>query len=63
MTAVAASIPHLMSADQVADLLGISRATFYRLPFFRTRRIRVSLGRVVYDPRDVELYIAMQGRA
>lgn len=41
-------------------LAGISRATFYRIPYFRTRRIRTSEGRVGILVSDIDLYLKIQ---
>lgn len=55
--------------DQVVDipeacrrLANIDRATFYRLPFFKTRKVRVSPGRVGIRVSDIELYLHLQSR-
>lgn len=41
-------------------LAGIHRATFYRIPFFRTRRIRLSDGRVGVLLADIDQYLRLQ---
>lgn len=47
-------------ADEVAALLGISRATFYTLAWFRARKVRVSARCVGYLASDVTLYQALR---
>lgn len=45
-------IGQLLSAKEVASLLRVSRATFYRLPYFERRKVRI--GRAVrYKLTDV----------
>jgi len=45
-------IGQLLSQRDVCDLLRISRATFYRLPYFKRRRVKI--GRAVrYKLTDV----------
>lgn len=46
----------LLTPQQTADALGVSRATFYRIPWFRPRLIRVGARAVRIDPADVELF-------
>jgi hypothetical protein len=46
----------LYSAAQVAALLNISRASFFRLAWFRTRKVHVTPQRVCYRACDVALY-------
>lgn len=41
-------------------LANIDRATFYRLAFFKTRKVRVSPGRVGIRVSDIELYLHLQ---
>ena len=41
---------------EAAKLLGVSRATFYRLPFFRTRKVRISERAVGYLESDIAMY-------
>lgn len=50
----------LLSPDEIAAITPISRRTFYRLPFFRTRLVRVSPGRVGVAAEDVRLYLQLQ---
>jgi hypothetical protein len=44
------------SAEETAGKLGISRATFYTLAWFKTRKVRMSTGRVGYLAGDITLY-------
>lgn len=55
----------LLKAREVADALGISRRTFYRLAFFRARAVYVTDRAPRWSAADVELYKALrvQGRA
>lgn len=41
-------------------LAGIHRATFYRLAFFRSRRVPMSEGRVGVLVRDIDHYLEIQ---
>jgi hypothetical protein len=47
------------SVPQAAAVLGVSRRTFYRLPYFRQRLLRPSPNRVTVRPADVRLYQAL----
>ena len=49
-------VEQVYSAAEVARLLGISHATFYRIAWFKSRRIRLSAQRVGYRASDVRLY-------
>jgi predicted DNA-binding transcriptional regulator AlpA len=44
------------SAEEAAAKLGISRATFYTLSWFKSKKVRVSTGRVGYLASDITLY-------
>jgi predicted DNA-binding transcriptional regulator AlpA len=44
------------SAADVARLLGISQATFFRIAWFKSRKVRLSAQRVGYLASDVSLY-------
>jgi len=48
------------SAAEVARLLGISQATFFRLAWFKGRKVRVSAQRVGYLASDVTLYQSLR---
>jgi len=50
----------LLSVVDVCRKLGIGRATFYRLPYFRTRRVVISPNRIGFLESDVEAYIHLQ---
>lgn len=51
----------LLTAVQVAALLGVSLRTFYRLPWFRTRKVSPTDGTAVrYRPSDVALYQSLR---
>ncbi len=53
----------VLNVAQACERLGgISRATFYRLPYFRTRRILLSPGRVGILAADVDRYIVQQSQ-
>jgi predicted DNA-binding transcriptional regulator AlpA len=63
---MAAPVMHaeqMYKAEEVADLLGISRATFYRLVWFKGRKIRTSAGTVGYLASDVALYQSLRREA
>jgi predicted DNA-binding transcriptional regulator AlpA len=47
-------------AEEVARLLGISRATFFRLAWFKARKVRTSAGTVGYLASDVALYQSLR---
>lgn len=47
-------------AEEVAQLLGVSRATFYTIVWFKGKRVRVSAQRVGYLASDVAMYQAMR---
>jgi predicted DNA-binding transcriptional regulator AlpA len=47
----------LLKAKEIAALLGVSRATFYRIPFFRRRKVRVSERAVRYSADDLATYL------
>lgn len=53
----------LLTADEVAARLRIHPATFYRLAWFRARKIRVTPRAVRWAESDVELYLALKGPA
>lgn len=44
------------AAREVARILGISRATFYTLAWFKSKKVRPSPGTVRYLASDVSLY-------
>ena len=44
------------SAREVAALLSLSRASFYRLAWFKSRKLRLSAKRVGYLASDVALF-------
>jgi predicted DNA-binding transcriptional regulator AlpA len=44
------------SAEEAAAKLGISRATFFRLAWFKTRKVRTSKGTVGYLAGDIHTY-------
>lgn len=44
------------SAEETAAKLGISRATFYTLAWFKTKKVRISTGRVGYLASDITMY-------
>jgi predicted DNA-binding transcriptional regulator AlpA len=48
------------SAEEVAKLLSVSRATFYRLAWFKARKVRTSVGTVGYLASDVALYQSLR---
>lgn len=48
------------SVEEAAAKLGISRATFYRLAWFKTRKCRISTGRVGYLAGDINQYQSLQ---
>lgn len=51
----------VLTVAEVCRRLGeIHRATFYRIPFFRSRKIRIVAGRVGVLASDVELYIHLR---
>lgn len=56
------SVGQLLSAKEVAALLGVSRATFYRLSYFRTRKVRVASA-VRYKLTDVIAFEHEHSRA
>ncbi|HXU02138.1 MAG TPA: hypothetical protein VN903_14310 [Polyangia bacterium] len=47
-------------AEEAASILGISRATFFRLVWFKSRKIRTSKGTVGYLASDVALYASLR---
>jgi predicted DNA-binding transcriptional regulator AlpA len=47
-------------AEEVAALLGVSRATFFRLAWFKGRKVRTSPGTVGYLASDVALYQSLR---
>lgn len=50
-----------VSVAEACERLGsIHRATFYRLAFFKTRRIRLSDGRVGVLLSDIHAYLTLQ---
>ena len=60
--------PHFTtSADETVSipeacrrLAGISKATFYRIRFFKGKRVPVSEGRVGVRVTDINLYLALK---
>lgn len=50
----------LYTADEVARLLGVSRATFYTIVWFKSRKVRVSAQRVGYLASDVSLFQSLR---
>lgn len=48
----------LLTARQVAERLGISVASLYRNRWWMARRIRIGTA-VRFDPRDLDLYVAL----
>jgi predicted DNA-binding transcriptional regulator AlpA len=47
-------------AKTAAQVLGVSRATFYRIKWFRSKKVRMSDGTVGYLASDIALYQAMR---
>lgn len=47
-------------AEEVAKLLGVSRATFFRIVFFKNKKIRTSVGTVGYLASDIALYQSLR---
>ncbi len=50
----------LLTAEEVAQILGVSRSTFYTLKWWRRKRVLVSARRVGYRAEDVETYIRLR---
>jgi hypothetical protein len=48
----------LLTAQQLAEKLGVHLATLYRNGWWMGRRVRVG-GAVRFDPRDYDLYVAL----
>lgn len=48
-----------LSARDVCARLGISERTFFRIAFFRTRKVRIAAKAVRYALSDVEQYEAI----
>lgn len=59
-TARAMTAEQVYKAEEVAALLGLSRATFYRLVWFKDKKIRTSKGTVGYLASDVALYQSLR---
>lgn len=53
----------MATAIEVAGHLNISRATFYRIPWFRQRVVYVGPHSPRWDWSDVELYKALRAEA
>lgn len=47
------TVDQMYSAAEVARLLGISQATFFRLSYFKAKKVRISAQRVGYLASDV----------
>lgn len=47
-------------ASEAARLLAVSRATFYRIAWFKSRRVRLTTRRVGYLASDIALYQALR---
>lgn len=54
------TVERTFRAAEAARLLGVSRATFYRLAFFRTKKVRVAKRAVGYLESDVALYQSLR---
>lgn len=48
------------SGPEVAALLNVSRATFYRIVWFKSRKVRTSAGTVGYLASDVAMYQSLR---
>lgn len=51
----------LMLAQEIAKALNVSRATFYRIPYFRAHKVRRSQHGVGYTKRVYRQYVANGG--
>jgi predicted DNA-binding transcriptional regulator AlpA len=55
----------VLDVRAVSAMTSLSRATLYRLPFFRQRKVRLSPNRVGWCASDVRLFLTLnrEGRA